>query len=132
MRDAIVVLFILLATPLGTSLAQHPEERAIEDDVPEMMPHYSRAVQLAFDRVADLEKYQGDVLSETVEWLVVTGIPVEQHSITAASPDETEESGLMGAYIWTFNDPSKALFRLSNSADIGQIESLCPKIENPQ
>jgi len=131
-RDAIVVLFILLATPLGTSLAQHPEERAIEDDVPEMMPHYSRAVQLAFDRVADLEKYQGDVLSETVEWLVVTGIPVEQHSITAASPDETEESGLMGAYIWTFNDPSKALFRLSNSADIGQIESFSPIIEKQQ
>ena len=36
------------------------------------MPSYSRAVQLAFDRVSDLDSYTDEVLSQTSEWLVVT------------------------------------------------------------
>ena len=129
MRDAIVAVFILFLAPIGPSLAEDSEAIVIGTDVEEMMPQYSRAVQIAFDRVADLGVYDESVLKETREWLVVTGIPIEHHHITAASPDSSEVTVLNGAFTWTFDDPSEALEGLSASYEIGQIESFSPMIE---
>ncbi|HJM13133.1 MAG TPA: S8 family serine peptidase [Candidatus Thalassarchaeaceae archaeon] len=124
-----MVLVLLLFSPIGTSFADVGEEGALPDEIVEVMPNYSRAVQLAFESVANLKNYDSEVLVTTSSWLVVTGIPIEAHHMMTASPDDSEDSGLFGAFIWTFRDPSTAIERLTESFDKGQIETFSPIIE---
>ncbi len=73
MRYALVVLMLLLLAPIGTSFAEVTEEDAGPFGNESIMPTYSRAVQLAFARVSDIDSYDSAELSETHSWLVVTG-----------------------------------------------------------
>ena len=44
------------------------------------MERYSIPVQLAFDRAEDISRYSQDEILRTKEWLVVTGIPLNEHT----------------------------------------------------
>ncbi len=130
-RSVVIVLVMLILTPFGGVVADSselPEELRIEGD--EIMPSYSRAVQLAFDRVSDLDSYTDEVLSQTSEWLVVTRVPMELHHLTKASPDTSEEAPILpGAFIWNFDNPEEAIKRLKFSLELNEIESFSPMIE---
>ncbi|MBV43663.1 MAG: hypothetical protein CMA54_02645 [Euryarchaeota archaeon] len=130
MRYALVVLMLLLLAPIGTSFAEVTEEDAGPFGNESIMPTYSRAVQLAFARVSDIDSYDSAELSETHSWLVVTGIPEDEHFGTIGSPDETEAAHpLKGAYIWTYADSKGALGSLRASLGAGEIESFSPLLE---
>ena len=134
MRTALAVLLVLLIAPLGGVVSGSPGapiDLEIEGD--EIMPTYSRSVQLGFDRVEDLGQYTEEQLSETNEWLVVTRVPIHKHSWTKAAPELTEPAPILrGAYIWHFEEPLKALPQLQKSLDAGEIESFSPLVEKKQ
>ena len=104
MRTALAVLAILLLAPLGgvaTASPGQPVDLGIDGD--EIMPTYSRAVQLAFERVGDMSGYSEEDLGAAHEWLVVTRVPMENHGWTKASPELSEPAPILrGAYIWGF------------------------------
>ena len=130
MRYALVVLTLLLLAPVGTSFAEVAEDDIEPFENEAIMPTYSRAVQLAFARVSDIDSYDSTELSEAYSWLVVTWIPKEKHIATIGSPDESEEAPILrGAYIWTYRDPRDALESLGASLDAGEIESFSPLLE---
>ena len=134
MREALAVLLVLLIAPLGGVVSGSPGvpvDLEIEGD--DIMPTYSRSVQLGFDRVEDLSQYTEGQLSETNEWLVVTRVPIHKHSLTKAAPEFTEPAPILhGAYIWHFEEPLKALPQLQMSLDTGEIESFSPLVEKKQ
>jgi len=134
MRTALAVLLVLLIAPLGGVVSGSPGvpvDLEIEGD--EIMPTYSRSVQLGFNRVEDLSQYTEEQLSETNEWLVVTRVPIHKHSWTKAAPELTEPAPILrGAYIWHFEEPLKALPQLQKSLDAGEIESFSPLVEKKQ
>ena len=130
MRYALVVLTLLLLAPVGTSFAEVAEDDIEPFENEAIMPTYSRAVQLAFARVSDIDSYDSAELSEAYSWLVVTVIPQEEHVATIGSPDESEEAPILrGAYIWTYRNPRGALESLGASLDAGEIESFSPLLE---
>ena len=114
MRTALAVLLVLLIAPLGGVVSGSPGVPVdLEIEGNEIMPTYSRSVQLGFDRVEDLSQYTEEQLSETNEWLVVTRVPIHKHSWTKAAPEFTEPAPILhGAYIWHFEEPLKALPQL--------------------
>ena len=73
MRTALAVLIILLFSPFGGVIADsagQPADLGIEGD--EILPTYSRAVQLAFERVGDMSGYSEEEIEGVNEWLGVT------------------------------------------------------------
>ena len=91
---------------------------------------YSRSVQNAFDRVSDIDSYEEEELAEVESWLVVTGIPIDEHKWTEAKPEDIEPvKYLKGSYIWTFEDSRNALEQLRKSSLKEEIESFSPLLE---
>lgn len=133
MRDALVVLILLIFSPVGSSLAEVQGQPNSPLENEEVLPTYSRAVQLAFERVSDLSQYDSSMLDGVTSWLVVTGIPIEDHYRTIASPDYSDSAPVLrGAYIWEFKEAGVALERLIATSEAGQIESFSPVIEKQQ
>jgi len=130
MRVAVLVLGILFFAPLGQVLAEVEvvdSEPLVSKDV---MQTYSRTVQIAFDRVSDIESYDKEVLAGVDSWLVVTGIDIGDHHKTVAKPDETVPvEVLKGSYIWTFEDTKSSLGVLTESFELEEIESFSPLLE---
>ncbi|MEE3315467.1 MAG: hypothetical protein VX184_01305, partial [Candidatus Thermoplasmatota archaeon] len=134
MRTVVIALVMLVLTPFGgvvSGSSELPEGLQIEGD--EIMPGYSRAVQLAFGRASDLDSYSKEALSQTTEWLVVTRVPLDMHHLTKASPDTSETAPILsGAYIWSFEDSTDAINRLEISLEASEIESFSPMVEKQQ
>ena len=116
-----------------------PTAHAVGGEEPEEIPTvvledilgtYSRSVQIAFERVSDIDSYEEAELAVVDSWLVVTGIPIEEHRWTAAEPEDSEPvEHLRGSYIWTFEDSTKGLEQLRNSFLKGEIESFSPLLD---
>ena len=120
---------MLVIAPIGQSVAEENETSSplVNEEV---MHTYSKAVQIAFERVSDLENYEEEELARAGSWLVVTGVAIEDHYRTAAAPDESDSVRfLKGSYIWTFEDDNSAMEGLRNSLEAGEIESFSPIIE---
>ena len=134
MRTALAVLIILLFAPFGgvvAGSAGQPVDLGIEGD--EILPTYSRAVQLAFERVGDMSGYSEEDLSGTHEWLVVTRVPIDKHPWTKAAPESSESAPILrGAYIWQFEYPLRSIPLLQQSLEAGEIESFSPLVEKKQ
>ena len=78
MRTAAMLLVLMLVSPVAAAIVDDQEVQInLEIDGEPILPTYSLAVQLAFDRVEELDQYSEDQLAETDEWLVVTQIPLE-------------------------------------------------------
>ncbi|MBF92634.1 MAG: hypothetical protein CMB78_02545 [Euryarchaeota archaeon] len=120
---------MLIFSPITHSTAEqlHDSKQFVNSEVSHT---YSRAVQIALERVSDIDSYDQAQLLITESWLVVTGIAIEDHPRTMASPDSSTPSpSLVGAYIWNFNNPKSALDRLTDSLESGQIESFSPLVK---
>ena len=132
MRVAFLVLAMLLLSPIGNVNAASNEVEAESLDINErlILQSYSRAVQLAFERVSVIDAYNENTLVGTKSWLVVTGIHPEDHFSTFAAPDEIEEvEFLKGSYIWTFDESKDVLVRLAQSLENNEIETFSPMID---
>jgi len=134
MRTALAVLIILLFAPFGgvaTASPGQPVDLGIEGD--EILPTYSRAVQLAFDRVGDMNRYSDEDLETVHEWLVVTRVSLDKHGWTKAAPESSEPAPILrGAYIWGFDDSLGSIPLLQQSLEQGEIESFSPLLEKQQ
>ena len=133
-RTTVIVLLMLIMTPLGavaSDSSDRSEELQIEGS--DIISSYSRAVQLAFDRVSNLDSYSNEELEQTEDWLVVTRVPIGKHKLTLASPDFSEPAPiLIGSYIWKFFDSETAIARLQMALEAGEIESFSPLVEKQQ
>ncbi|SVB85723.1 uncharacterized protein METZ01_LOCUS238577, partial [marine metagenome] len=103
---------------------------SVTDDLPSsLLEGYSSDVQKAFAVSSDLERYEPEQLNAIRSWVVVTKMGVENQLKSTGSPDEVEIAPvLMGAYIWSFDDPSLALDSLARAIKIGDIEIYYPLI----
>ena len=74
MRLALFVVFILLSAPIsGLVSADDRNQEELSSNTRELIiPTYSIAVQLAFERVSDLEQYSTEELEDTGQWLVIS------------------------------------------------------------
>ncbi len=132
-RTVVIVLVMLILTPIGGVVSGSSDSESIRIEGDPIMPSYSRAVQLAFDRVSDLDSYQKEVLEQTVNWLVVSRVPIDKHEFTIAAPDDSRPAPiLIGSYIWEFDDSISAVSRLQLSLNAGEIESFSPMVEKQQ
>lgn len=130
MRVAVLVLVMVALSPSGQILGETGPYYSPSVIMEDVMDTYSRSVQIAFDRVSDIDSYEEEELARANSWLVVTGIPIEEHHMTAAQPEETEPVRLLrGSFIWTFDNPTKALELLRKSSLEGEIESFSPLLE---
>jgi len=134
MRTALAVLIILLFAPFAgvvTGSAGQPVDLGIEGE--EILPTYSRAVQLAFERVGDMSSYSEQDLAGSNEWLVVTRVPIDKHQWAKAAPASSEPAPILrGAYIWSFEYPMESIPLLQQSLEAGEIESFSPLVEKQQ
>ena len=131
MRTAAMLLVLMLVSPVAAAIVDDQEVQInLEIDGEPILPTYSLAVQLAFDRVEELDQYSEDQLAETDEWLVVTQIPLEKQIWSVASPEKVKATSVLrGAYIWTFDEPLNAISDLKVALELGQIESFSPLVE---
>ena len=130
MRVAALIIVILVFAPFGQALAEVEDDGGAPIIVKDVMQSYSRTVQIAFERVADMSLYDSDSLAGVNSWLVVSGVALEDHRKTEARPDESESVSLLkGSYIWTFDDSRNAIEILTKSSEKGEIESFSPLIE---
>ncbi|MAJ19226.1 MAG: hypothetical protein CMA06_05240 [Euryarchaeota archaeon] len=134
MRTAAMLLVLMLVSPVAAAIVDDQEVQInLEIDGEPILPTYSLAVQLAFDRVEELDQYSEDQLAETDEWLVVTQIPLEKQIWSVASPEKVKATSVLrGAYIWTFDEPLNAISDLKVALELGQIESFSPLVERQQ
>ena len=129
-RVAILVLLMLSFSPAGHALGGEEPEEIPTVVLEDILGTYSRLVQIAFERVSDIDSYEEAELAVVDSWLVVTGIPIKEHRWTEAEPEESEPvEHLKGSYIWTFEDSTKGLEKLRNSFLKGEIESFSPLLD---
>ena len=123
---------MMLIAPIGQSIAEENEGALLITGEEGVLESYSRAVQHAFSRAADLGNYEGTDLQGVDSWLVVTGVPIQYHHMTMAEPDDSRPvKFLKGSFIWEFED-SSALEGLRKSFEAREIESFSPLIERTQ
>ena len=131
MRYAIPIAMIVLFSPLLGVVSgdyEYPELDNFES--PPIMESYSTPVQLAFDRAEDLSYYSQEELLNANEWLIVTGIPLGEHTKSSSSPMSSVETKVLpGSYIWQMADGGEAVEALSKAIETGEIESFSPLIK---
>ena len=102
----------------------------IESETNSIVETYSVAVQNAFSRVSDMSQYDEQQLSETIDWTVVTEMPIDMHVYSSAEPDYSKPALLLqGSYIWSFDDSSLTLNSLEYAMEIGEIETFYPLVK---
>ena len=106
MRSVLIAVFILLSAPVsGLVTAENQTlKESSESEQNLIIPTYSIAVQLAFERVADLEQYSAEELEDTKQWLVVSTNNInEQIKMIPETVSIEDAPQLQGAYIWNFD-----------------------------
>ena len=130
MRVAILVLLMVSFSPAAHAVGGEEPEEIPTVVLEDILGTYSRSVQIAFERVSDIDSYEEAELAVVDSWLVVTGIPIKEHRWTEAEPEESKPvEHLRGSYIWTFEDSAKGLEKLRSSFLKGEIESFSPLLD---
>ena len=130
MRVAILVLLMVSFSPAAHAVGGEEPEEIPTVVLEDILGTYSRSVQIAFERVSDIDSYEEAELAVVDSWLVVTGIPIKEHRWTEAEPEESKPvEHLRGSYIWTFKDSTKGLEKLRSSFLKGEIESFSPLLD---
>ena len=81
MRYAVAIVLIVVLSPFsGIVSGEYEQDRIENSESSSIMESYSIPVQLAFDRAEDISRYSQDEILSTKEWLVVTGIPLNEHT----------------------------------------------------
>ena len=104
MRTTIFAVFILVFAPIsGLVVADNKsQQNLLEGEQNLILPTYSVAVQLAFERVSDLEQYSTEELDNTGEWLIVSANNIDDQ--LKMMPEVTsiqETSQLQGTVSYT-------------------------------
>ena len=130
MRVAILVLLMVSFSPAAHAVGGEEPKEIPTVVLEDILGTYSRSVQIAFERVSDIDSYEEAELAAVDSWLVVTGIPIKEHRWTEAEPEESKPvEHLRGSYIWTFKDSTKGLEKLRSSFLKGEIESFSPLLD---
>ena len=132
MRCALAISLIIVVSSINmvTSESNTTLDTEIESTI---ISDYSRAIQLAFERVSDLERYDDWTLRETTDWVVVTRIPHEYHYSIHGSPTESKPVSLLnGAYIWTFENSEESVGNLERLYADGDLEVFYPLVQKQQ
>ncbi|HIN03949.1 MAG TPA: hypothetical protein EYM66_02700, partial [Candidatus Poseidoniales archaeon] len=134
MRGCATLLVLMLLTPVSAAMADDARQPIdLEIDGEPILPTYSRAVQAAFARVENLDRYSEEQLAQTDEWLIVTQVPLKKQVWTLASPRQVEPAPILrGAYIWHFDEPLAAIPGMQAALEAGQIESFSPLVLKKQ
>ena len=134
MRGCATLLVLMLLTPVSAAMADDARKPIdLEIDGEPILPTYSRAVQAAFARVENLDRYSEEQLAQTDEWLIVTQVPLKKQVWTLASPRQVEPAPILrGAYIWHFDEPLAAIPGMQAALEAGQIESFSPLVLKKQ
>ena len=100
MRSAVIAFLILFLAPFSGLVSADTEFNFNpESDNELLIPTYSIAVQLAFERVSDLEQYSIEELKNAKQWLIVTADDIESQKLFVSSPDKIEMAPILnGAY----------------------------------
>ena len=70
MRTTAMLLVLMLVSPVAATIGEGQNNNIdFEVSGENILPTYSRAVQLAFDRVENLNQYTDEELSQTNQWL---------------------------------------------------------------
>ena len=104
MRSAVIAFLILFLAPFSGLVSADTEFNFnSESDNELLIPTYSIAVQLAFERVSDLEQYSIEEIKNTKQWLIVTANDIETQESFILSPDKIEMAPVLnGAYICNY------------------------------
>ena len=132
MRAVIIAVFIILLAPFsGLVVAEKENQEENTEQVENLIiPTYSIAVQLAFDRVENLEQYTDEELENTKEWLIVTNKEINEQYKIISEVDHIESAPLLqGAYIWKFNSETEIVFELQELIKKQSIESFSPIVK---
>ena len=135
MRSVLIAVFILLSAPVsGLVTAENQTlKESSESEQNLIIPTYSIAVQLAFERVADLEQYSAEELEDTKQWLVVSTNNInEQIKMIPETVSIEDTPQLQGAYIWNFDSTSEIVEKFDKLIENGEIESFSPLIKKQQ
>ena len=126
-----MLVLILVLAPSGQALSiQNDGEESLILVSGNVMQTYSKSVQNAFERVSEIGLYDKEELEMVNSWLVVTGVPIENHDVLVNPPEKSDPvSILRGSYIWTFDDSESAIEVLEESLNLGEIESFSPIIQ---
>ena len=132
MRAVIIAVFIILLAPFSGLVVAEKENQVEKTEQEEdlIIPTYSIAVQLAFDRVENLEQYTDEELESTKEWLIVTNKEIKEQYRIISEIDHIESAPLLqGAYIWKFNSETEIVYELQELLKKQSIESFSPIIK---
>lgn len=134
MRSALIAILILFLAPFsGLVSADTDFNLDSEIDKELLIPTYSVAVQLAFERVSNLDQYTIEEIKDTKRWLIVTVDDIETQESYIFPPDYVEVAPvLQGAYIWSYESSSNVVLELEELYYNGDIESFSPLITNQQ
>ena len=134
MRSALIAILILFLAPFsGLVSADTDFNLDSEIDKELLIPTYSVAVQLAFERVSNLDQYTIEEIKDTKRWLIVTVDDIETQESYIFPPDYVEVAPvLQGAYIWSYESSSNIVLELEELYYNGDIESFSPLITNQQ
>ena len=130
MRSALIAILILFLAPFsGLVSADTDFNLDSEIDKELLIPTYSVAVQLAFERVSNLDQYTIEEIKDTKRWLIVTVDDIETQESYIFPPDYVEVAPvLQGAYIWSYESSSNVVLELEELYYNGDIESFSPLI----
>ena len=93
MRYAVAIVLIVVMSPFsGIVSGEYERDRIENSESSSIMESYSIPVQLAFDRAEDISRYSQDEILSTKEWLVVTGIPLNEHTKSLSNPISSFET----------------------------------------
>ena len=135
MRSVLIAVFILLVAPISGLVTAENEnlQDSSEDEQSLIIPTYSIAVQLAFERVSDLEQYSKEDLENTKQWLVVSANSIdEQMKMKPEAISIERASQLQGAYIWNFDSALEIVEEFEKLVGNRDIESFSPLIKKQQ
>ena len=135
MRSVLIAVFILLVAPISGLVTAENEnlQDSSEDEQSLIIPTYSIAVQLAFERVSNLEQYTKEDLENTKQWLVVSANNIdEQMKMKPEAVSIERASQLQGAYIWNFDSALEIVEEFEKLVRNGDIESFSPLIKKQQ
>jgi subtilisin-like proprotein convertase family protein len=134
MRRVVIAVLILFFAPFsGIVSAGYSVDLETEENGNLVIPTYSDTVQLAFQRVSNLEHYSMEELENTKQWLIVTNKEIEKQKSFLNTPKSIEKAPvLQGAYIWTYESPSNLVNTLNKLLQDGEIESFSPLISKQQ
>tara|TARA_B100000900_G_scaffold412360_1_gene433973 strand:+ start:3117 stop:6935 length:3819 start_codon:yes stop_codon:yes gene_type:complete len=131
-RVVLIAVFIILLAPFSGLVVAEKEnqEKNNEQEEKLIIPTYSIAVQLAFDRVENLEQYTDEEIENTNEWLIVTNKEIKEQYRIISEVEHIESAPLLqGAYIWKFNSETEIVYELQELLKKQSIESFSPIIK---